>query len=146
MANKIESQDRTKKRRQQGGLTPRERAFCESYAGEAQGVGKRAAELAGYRGGDMALRVRASEMLAKPHVQAELERLRKATTSAAILTIQEIHETLTELARDVMVSPSDRIKACVELAKMRGHYAPAKHEVEHKGLVPVYLPDNGRDG
>lgn len=119
------------------GLTPKERLFCEAYAGAANGVGKTAAELAGYKGTDGSIRVKASVLLAKPHIQAELERMRTAITTKAVATREERQEFLTKMMRgEVPGEPKDRLKACEVLGKMQGDFRD-RIEVEHKGKVTV---------
>lgn len=137
---------RTKKRRNAGGLTPRERLFCEAYTGDAQANGKRAAEMAGYTGSDPTLRVKASQILAKPHVQAELERLRASTTSAAVASREERQQFLTKVMRgEEPGEPKDRIKACEILGKMHGDFVEKReHTISGAAQVVIMVPDNGR--
>lgn len=126
-----------RKREGKHGLTPRERLFCEAYAGEAQGVGKVAAQMAGCKGSDLTLRVASSKMLANPLVQAELERMRIAITTKAVATREERQAFLTKMMRgEVPGEPKDRLKACEVLGKMQGDFRE-RIEVEHKGKVTV---------
>lgn len=126
----------TPRKRARHGLSPRERLFCEAYSGEACGNGQQSAKIAGYKGNDLVLRVAASKMLAKPHIQAELERLRATVTTKAVATREERQRFLTETMRDVAIEPKDRIKACEVLGKMQGDFVE-RHEVKHEGTAVV---------
>lgn len=127
------------------GLTPKERLFCEAYAGAANGVGKTAAELAGYKGTDGSIRVKASVLLSKPHIQAELERLRASVTTKAAATREERQEFLTRMMRNEKASTKDRIKACEVLGRMQGDFIEKReHSINGAAQVLLYVPNNGR--
>ena len=127
-------------------LTEKQRRFVEAYVGPAKGNGSEAARMAGYKAKDAhAYSVVADRLLASVGIRRAVDDVLAKTRRASIADIVEIHETLTEVLRDSSVSAGDRTRAGVELAKMRGQYAPTRHEVEMTGQ-PVWLPDNGRDG
>lgn len=127
------------------GLSERAQRFVEAYLGPSKGNAADAARRAGYKAKDAhAYSVTGARLLASVGIRQAITEAQQKTRRASIADIVEIHETLTDLLRTDEVAPSDRIKAGVELAKMRGQYAAQKLDVEVKG-APVWLPDNGRD-
>lgn len=127
-------------------LTEKQQRFVEAYLGPSRGNAADAAKRAGYNAKDNhGYAVTGQKLLTNGDIALMVKEAREKTRSDAIATIEEIHETLTELMRETGVAPSDRIKAGVELAKMRGAYAPVKAEVTHHGGIQIYIPDNGRD-
>lgn len=82
-------------------LTLKQRKFCLSYIGEANGNGAEAARLAGYRGNDVTLRAVAYENLTKPHIARLIEEMRAEAEKAAsgkILSATEVLVGLTRIA------------------------------------------------
>ncbi|HLD89467.1 MAG TPA: terminase small subunit [Patescibacteria group bacterium] len=76
-------------------LTAKEQRFCCEHL--IDGNGSRAAIRAGYA--VKSARVTASQLLTKPNIQAELERLRKQSESDAIATHDEVCRMLTNVIR-----------------------------------------------
>jgi phage terminase small subunit len=127
-------------------LTERQQRFVEAYLGPSKGNAADAARRAGYNGKDAhGFASTGQKLLSSADIQKAVSEAQKATRSSAIADIVEIHEFLTEVVREASVEPRDRIKAAVELAKMRGQYEPERHDVNVTGGIQIYLPDNGRD-
>lgn len=126
-------------------LNAKHELFVRAYLGPSKGNAADAARRAGYSASSKhALAVVGQRLLTNVDIAQKVASAQKATERESIATIVEIHETLTELMRTTSVSPADRIKAGVELSKMRGQYAPER--VEHKietTAIFVY-PVNGR--
>ncbi len=124
-------------------LTEKQRRFAEAYVGEAKGNGALAARLAGYKGTPKVLSVMGAENLAKPAIAAFIEEARSKLSSQAIATREERQKLLTELMRDDDIEARDRIKACVELAKMQGDYIE-RHDVKHESTSRIVFEVDGR--
>jgi len=76
-------------------LTQKQETFCLKYF--ELGNATEAARLAGYKG--HGIRVTASRMLTKTNIQARIAELRQEIKSAAIMSVEERQERLTEIAR-----------------------------------------------
>lgn len=151
-------------------LTEKQRRFVEAYVGPSKGNATDAARRAGYAGNDNTLRSLGAENMAKPAIARAIAETNDVVRSDAIATAEEVQAFLTATMRgqecrspivtqagpamdesgnvlDQAPEAKDRVKAAVELARIRGYVAPAKSEVDHKGVpaITVYLPSNGRD-
>lgn len=101
-------------------LSPRQEKFCKYYI--KLNNGEQAAIKAGYSKKTAA--VIASENLRKPNVAKRINILRERAVKPSIASGAEVMEMLTRIARGeekdevgLDISPSDKIKALVELAK-----------------------------
>ena len=99
------------------GLTERQRRFCEAYSSNG-GNALDAARQAGYKKPDP----QGAENLGKPSIKAAIEKLRLATTSAAIMTRQERQAFWTLVARSKDEDMKDRLKASELLGKSQGDF------------------------
>ncbi len=99
------------------GLTERQRRFCEAYSSNG-GNGLDAARQAGYKRPDP----QGAENLGKPSIKAAIEKLRLATTNAAIMTRQERQAFWTQVARSKDQDMKDRLKASELLGKSQGDF------------------------
>lgn len=132
-------------KRQEDGLTEKERRFVVAYVGDCAGNASKAAQRAGYApGNDEAAKVQGHRLLTKPHVLEAVQGQREAIKSASILTLVEQEELLTKIAtgeiadvhlvrtkegseveeREVPVA--GRIAALDQLGKRHGAYAADK--------------------
>lgn len=104
-------------------LTPRERRFCQLYV-ETNKAAQSVVD-AGYNVSNLnSAGTLASDLLRKPTIQQEIQRLQQPGEDKAIATAQEVMQRLTAIARGedkdqfgLDISASDRLKALVELAK-----------------------------
>lgn len=104
-------------------LTPREKLFCQRYV-ETTKAGQSVVD-AGYNVSNLNSAGNiATDLLKKPKVQAEIQRLMQPGENKAIATAQEVMARLTAIARGedkdqfgLEISAGDRIKALIELAK-----------------------------
>jgi hypothetical protein len=98
-------------------LTEFERAFCLHYCGAALGVGSRAAQLAGYNGSAPANFKRyAYEVLQRPRVVAEIERLRAARVERLSITADEVLLDLVAIRDKARLLPATSANLKVELS------------------------------
>lgn len=114
-------------------------AFVEAYAGEAEGNGAKAAEIAGYAKGNSA-KVTASRLLKRADVRAAIANRQQEIANAAaiadavrreqdeekrhasIADAAERREVLSTMLRDAAYNPAARVKAADVLNKMDGLY------------------------
>ena len=99
------------------GLTERQRRFCEAYSSNG-GNALDAARKAGYKRPDP----QGAENLGKPSIKAAIEKLRTATTSAAIMTREQRQEFWTQVARSKDQDMKDRLKASELLGRSQGDF------------------------
>jgi phage terminase small subunit len=99
------------------GLTERQRRFCEAYASNG-GNAFDAARKAGYK----AAKQQGAANMEIPVIKAAIEKLRLATTSAAIMTRQERQAFWTQVARSKDQDMKDRLKASELLGKSQGDF------------------------
>ena len=99
------------------GLTERQRRFCEAYSSNG-GNALDAARQAGYK----AAKQQGAENMEKPVIRVALEKLRLATTNAAIMTRQERQAFWTLVARSKDQDMKDRLKASELLGKSQGDF------------------------
>lgn len=147
-------------------LTEKQRRFVEAYCGPAKGVALQAARMAGYANPES----NAHRLMEVEGVSRAIRELNSDLEDDAIMTAHEVQAFLSGVARgtecrslaftgmgtpkivddvhiDEPAEPKDRVKAAVELARIRGYVAPAKSELKVDGApaITVYLPSNGRD-
>lgn len=79
-------------------LTPKQQRFVDAYVGPAQGNGRQACRLAGYRGDDNALGVIAHENLTKLNVKAHIS----ARAAEYAMSPEEVLARLADQARSSM--------------------------------------------
>lgn len=115
------------------GLSLRVRRFVEAYLGEAQGIGYKAAQLAGYSGTMQTLSQTASEILKKPEIRravselvehspmvcSRVERLQRLSLLARGLATEERVTRGGEVVR-VRVPGHVQLRALETLAKLAG--------------------------
>jgi phage terminase small subunit len=124
----------------------RRRAFAEAIA---KGMnGQDAARAAGWKGAASSLKVKASNALRHPEVQARLAELREATSSDAVATVKEMKEFWTSVMRGEVNSASpvtgipivptiaDRLKAAELLGKTEALFVDRK---KHEGGLTVTI-------
>lgn len=110
--------------------------FARAFAGEAKGDATKAAKIAGYAGDARSLSSQGLACLRDPRVQRMIADLAAKTAQEDIATIKEVQSTLTDILRDVEAAPKDRIRAGVEICKMRGAYIQ-RVEVTGAGGGPI---------
>jgi phage terminase small subunit len=129
-------------------LSARQQLFVQYYTGEAEGNATRAAELAGYKGGERACAVMGSNLLRSPNILKAIETATAEVRSKLIADRRERQEFLTKVMRgdddvdeEVVMSVSvgggmgsniervrkevsarDRLKATELLGKLQGDY------------------------
>lgn len=104
-------------------LTPKEKAFCREYA--ISGNGSEAIRKAGYKyKNDNSTGNAACELLKKPRIKKEIERILKPIEKRKIATAQEVMEYFTKVMNGEIKDQfgleaplSERTKAATELAK-----------------------------
>lgn len=109
-------------------LDRREQVFAEKYRGNAS----QAALEAGCTpasAGTMGWR-----MYGRPHVRAEIERLSKLRTDAAVMDREEMQRLFSATARDAMLPVRDRLFAAQLLGKTRGDFS---EKLEVKGELSL---------
>lgn len=99
------------------GLTERQRRFCEAYSSNG-GNALDAARQAGYKRPDP----QGAENLGKPSIRSAIERLRLATTNAAIMTREQRQAFWSLVARSKDEDMKDRLKASELLGKSQGDF------------------------
>ena len=118
-------------------LNDRQKAFCMSYTKDFNG--SRAAIEAGYS--EDSSRQIASELLTKPNIRAEIERILNESSRAQIPEIiKENLELWRKMAANTELSPKDRLKA----SELAGKYAAMfidKVEVKNEGPVIIRYDD-----
>jgi phage terminase small subunit len=121
-------------------LTPKQKAFCEHYA--ACGNLTDAAKLADYSSPNK----QGSQQFQKPHVKAYYDSLMSEIKNERIADAIERQEFLTQMMRgeigdgdgDNAAKNTDRIKACIELAKLQGDYIE-RSQVETSGETKIII-------
>lgn len=103
-------------------LLKKQRAFVIAYTGEAKGVGRTAAKLAGYTGTDASLDVTASRLLKSDKVLAEIEKIRLEVEKHIVVDRIARRQILSDFAEDKSLSAKDRMKAIELLGKMSGDF------------------------
>jgi phage terminase small subunit len=103
-------------------LLKKQRAFVIAYTGEAKGVGRTAAKLAGYTGTDASLDVTASRLLKSDKVLAEIEKIRLEVEKHIVVDRIARRQILSDFAEDASLSAKDRMKAIELLGKMSGDF------------------------
>jgi hypothetical protein len=116
-------------------LSERDAKFVDAYMGEANGDKVKAMHMIGYTKADAGKR--ASIILDKLHVKFAIAQRRRATTKAAIATIEEIHEYWTSVMRDKKEPTGLRLQAGHVLARSRGEMAPVRVDVHAKVDVQI---------
>jgi hypothetical protein len=128
------------------GLTEREARFVEAFTGAAQGVGSRAAAMAGYRHG----RVAAVRLMKRLHVRAAIEQQQGAIEASTAVQAAEVQTQRESIWREQIAGAVERrailsrwarderhvisaIRAIDTLNRMDGVYVE-KHE--HAVMVP----------
>ena len=92
------------------------------FAGMSQRVAYRAAFPNSAKWKDKTVDNRAYELYNSGEIMGRLKELQILSTSAAVMTVTERKETLTEIARDKREKTKDRISAIDTLNKMDGAY------------------------
>jgi len=145
-------------KRQEDGLTEKERRFVVAYVGECAGNATAAVRAAKYAAKNDAVAANiGSELLRKPQVSDAIARSREEIKRASILTLVEQEELLTKIAtgeiadvhvvrtkegneaetREVPVA--GRLAAIDQLGKRHGAYAASKHEVSGPNGGPIQV-------
>jgi phage terminase small subunit len=132
-------------------LSHKQDLFINHYL-ENGGNATKAAINAGYKGSNDTLRAIARENLTKPHICAEIDKVRQSIKDQSIITAQVKREKLWQVAQynsevirikrngleiEAMRNPTATISAITELNKMDGDYAPQK--VASQGEMKIYL-------
>jgi phage terminase small subunit len=112
------------------GLTARQRAFVEAYAGNATD----AARKAGYKGSDATLSVTGHYLLRNPKVREAIEKRTSRDSAKRIATREERQEFWTRVMRDDKAEMRDRLKASELLGKSGADFIE-RHQ--HEGSVGV---------
>lgn len=107
----------------QYGLTPKEEIFAQEKAKGATNVD--AYEAAGYNPGAnrQTHKNNGSKVAKRPLVMARIKQLQEAVDSQAILSVEQIQASLTEMALDDANSKNVKLKALDQLAKTKGAYS-----------------------
>lgn len=107
----------------QYGLTPKQEIFAQEKARGADSVD--AYEAAGYNPGATRKthRENACRLAKHPNVMARIRQLQEAVENQAILSIEQIQASLTEMALDDANSKNVKLKALDQLAKTKGAYS-----------------------
>lgn len=103
------------------GLTERQRRFCEAYSSNG-GNALDAADKAGYK----KPHPEGARLLQTATIKAALEKLRKTTTNAAIMTREERQALWTQIAKDNELRVADRLKASELLGKSQADFIERK--------------------
>lgn len=115
----------------------------EQFAlGVADGLSQADAYRAAYDTNNMkeaTIHQKASLMMKQDKIRARVEELREALVIETKWSREDSVEELARIARDVAREnkASERVSAIKELNAMHGFNAPAKLEVEHRGLKPI---------
>jgi phage terminase small subunit len=109
-------------------LTVRQQRFCELIV---EGKGGTAAYMgAGWKGSREAAKVSASRLLTSDNVKARIAELRKPQTAESLLTKDRKREILRDMVENPATKPADMLRAIEIDAKLAGHFAPDKVEVD----------------
>jgi len=105
------------------GLTKKQEAFVQAYIGKGHGDVTRSAEIAGYEANSKeSFMTVGRDLLRKPHVVAEIKRLRDERVRADTLTRVERLKHLTDIVLNPNAKDADRIRAIEVLCKMEGDF------------------------
>lgn len=109
-------------------LNARQERFCEQIAsGESQ---TDAWIQAGYKVSREVARRNAAEAVKNPRISARIAELRKPHTELALATKEYKRAILLEIINDPNVKPADRIRAVEVDARLAGHYAAERVELD----------------
>jgi hypothetical protein len=109
-------------------LSAREQRFCEGIAAGLKG--RAAASQAGFTATPASLDTIACRLLRKVQVKNLIEELRQQQTKATLMSRDRKREILRDIAENPDVSTMARIRAVEIDAKLAGHFAPERVEVE----------------
>lgn len=109
-------------------LKPRQLRFCELIVGGASATS--AYKQAGYVGKGNTAESTASKLLRNPKVQARIAELRKPITKKILMSKDRKREILRDMVENPATKPADMLRAIEIDAKLAGHFAPDKVEVE----------------
>lgn len=105
-------------------LTEKQRRFVEFYMGAAIGNALKAARMAGYKGNQNTLGSVATENLQKPAIKAAIAARRGHQSK--VMGREERQSVMTSLARDLSLTPRDRLKAIELLSRCHGDFIERK--------------------
>lgn len=125
-------------------LTPKQEKFVQLVAdGNTQADA--------YRGSynainmkDKSIHNKASELMAKVEIAGRLLQIKEALSNSALWTREQSVNKLKE-AYDIADRPTDIVAITKELNAMHGYNAPVKMEVEHRGSVNIFVPEQSED-
>ena len=125
-------------------LTQKQEKFCQCAAdGMIQSDAYRAAFGQG-KMSDKTINEQASKLMALPKIYTRVAELKEQLANKALWTREESVNKLKE-ALDIADRPTDIVSVIKELNAMHGYNAPTKHEVEHKGAVNIFVPEQDDD-
>ena len=101
-------------------LDQRQKKFAEYYVGECNGNCYQSAVKAGYT--EIFAKSKSYKLLQNESIAEYIKELNAPSESAAIMTIEEIHEFLTDIINSKDVKTSERLKAADILLKCKGAY------------------------
>ena len=101
-------------------LTIKQKRFCEEYL--KSGNGTRSYINAGYSASEDVARINASKLLTTTNIKEYIEKQQAKVQNKNILTIAEIQEDLTQIAKTPYERTNDRLKAYELLTRMQGGF------------------------
>ena len=101
-------------------LTVRQKKFCDEYL--KSGNATQSYIKAGYKVKEDVAKVNASRLLTNAHIKEYIEKQQAKVQNKNILTIAEIQEDLTQIAKMSTERTNDRLKAYELLTRMQGGF------------------------
>lgn len=101
-------------------LDQRQKKFAEYYVGECNGNARQAALKAGYT--EVFAKSKSYKLLQNDNIAEYIRELNAPSEHAAIMTIEEIHEFLTNVINSREIKMSERLRAADILLKCKGAY------------------------
>jgi spore germination protein YaaH len=125
-------------------LTPKQEKFAQLVAdGNTQADAYRGAFGQGNQS-DKTIIEKASKQMATANVQTRVAQLKEELAKKALWSREESVEAL----KTVLTNPdkaTDIVSAVKELNNMHGYNAPVKMEIEHRGVVNIFVPEQSDD-
>jgi carbonic anhydrase len=125
-------------------LTPKQEKFTQLVAdGNTQADAYRGAFGQGNQS-DKTIIEKASKQMATDNIRARVAQLKETLSNRELWTREQSVNKLKE-AYDIADRPTDIVAITKELNAMHGYNAPVKMEVEHKGAVNIFVPEQSDD-
>lgn len=125
-------------------LNPKQERFCQLVAsGKTQSDAYRGAYGQGKQT-DKSINEKASTLMAKVNIKSRVVSLREQLASKLLWTREDSINKLKE-AFEIADKTTDIVAVTKELNAMHGYNAPVKMEIEHRGTINIYVPEQSED-